>query len=566
MALEEDIRTLRKIPGVTKVGYGLKETQGKVIPQMVYRVYVKQKKTQLQLSPQELIPETISNIPTDVLVDDVNTAQDASTTSIDAGDQVSRYVPGERSQSGTAGLFVTKNSNRYLLTNHHVLRDNFRFLDEHTLNIYSPERKVCMGIECNSPVARVLPQQGVYQNVSDSGNLYYVDATLATINDGVEVSNEAPDIGLYNQGLRNLSPLALTPAPGIESGTGPLINVQKRGATTGVTSGQVVEYWHTQVIESVDVPVWQLRIKPVVGEDQEYEQEVEIILPEHQTREDIVNFFSGHSVSCTDLGDGTTGRRFRLSGHTFGRAGDSGSVIVDGDRKIVGLLTSTRAMTVRVFEGEVVQHAKIYSGDAFACYITPVFNELGLSLTGSVISSGSSSAGAAIAIPSPAMSAKPIPAIPILDKPQSPASAPSYNASSTVFHFTEVEKALLKTSAGKLLNNLATRFLKQIVYLVHHRRRVTVMYYRRKGPAFANLILKAMQDPAVRIPANIEGISLQNTLRGLRDVLMMEGSSDLKAAIEQHGDWIISLSENINSVEQLLERLEDFGEALAIVE
>jgi hypothetical protein len=194
-------------------------------------------------------------------------------------------------------------------------------------------------------------------------------------------------------------------------------------------------------------------------------------------------------------------------------------------------------MTVRVFKGEIVQHARLYAGDAFACYIHPIFSELGLNPVSAVITSGSSSAGAAIAVPSQ-----------------------NYKIDSHSYDFTEIEKSLLKTAAGKLLNELTNRFLRQIVYLIHHRRRVTVMYYRRKGPAFANLILKAMKNPDIKIPSAIDGVSLQDALRGLRDVLIMEGNADLKSAIEKHGNWVISLSENITSVDQLLERLENSSE------
>src|ERR1041384_4280799 len=59
---------LLAIPGVVHVSVGLKETAGEVIDQLCIRVYVKDKKDPVELSPAELSPPDINGVPTDVNV------------------------------------------------------------------------------------------------------------------------------------------------------------------------------------------------------------------------------------------------------------------------------------------------------------------------------------------------------------------------------------------------------------------------------------------------------------------------------------------------------------------
>ncbi len=115
-----DARTrLRTIPGVERIGLGLKETAGEARAEYVFRVYVQQKKPLSELRPEEIIPAEIDGIKTDVVV-----LQDVGRlckTNLEPGMQITREIPNYIEGSGTLGCIVRKGSKAYVLTNEHVI-------------------------------------------------------------------------------------------------------------------------------------------------------------------------------------------------------------------------------------------------------------------------------------------------------------------------------------------------------------------------------------------------------------------------------------------------------------
>src|SRR5687768_11407402 len=81
---------LRAIPGVKRIGFGLKEKEGQLLPEYVFRVYVRQKKSLNALNPEDVIPEEIGGIKTDVLV--LQDVERHCQTVLTPGKQITREV------------------------------------------------------------------------------------------------------------------------------------------------------------------------------------------------------------------------------------------------------------------------------------------------------------------------------------------------------------------------------------------------------------------------------------------------------------------------------------------
>jgi len=112
--------SLRAIPGVVGVGFGLKECAGTVTDVLAWRVYVGEKRPLDRVRPEELVPASAHGRPTDV-VEKIATRSASGVTLAPAS-------PGARIANslgipGTLGcLAVTLHDRRaVLLTNHHVL-------------------------------------------------------------------------------------------------------------------------------------------------------------------------------------------------------------------------------------------------------------------------------------------------------------------------------------------------------------------------------------------------------------------------------------------------------------
>lgn len=114
---------LLKIPGVTGVGYGLKETLRKFTRDTTLRVYVAKKKTKDQLGRQERIPARLDSIETDVI--------ERAEASASAGSATRADLPGIRIANskgvpGTMGCLATTLHSKQpvLLSSCHVLYAN----------------------------------------------------------------------------------------------------------------------------------------------------------------------------------------------------------------------------------------------------------------------------------------------------------------------------------------------------------------------------------------------------------------------------------------------------------
>lgn len=200
---------LMAIPGVRSVGVGLKEVGGKITDEIVFRVYIMEKKPLSSVPPGERIPGEIEGIETDVIVWEPD-----ERAGVDSG----RYRPlrggiqiDNGGGYGTLGCFAKRNSDGawVALSNWHVMVQDATTTD---LRIAQPETGCC----CCCVT-------GYIGKVADSKIGDTVDCAIATLDADVAKVHDIVDVGTVD-------------------GSGAAVvgdKVRKRGRTTGLTTGTI---------------------------------------------------------------------------------------------------------------------------------------------------------------------------------------------------------------------------------------------------------------------------------------------------------------------------------------
>jgi len=112
-AMAQAVATQTAPDSICGVGFGVKITEGQVATTECVRVYVVRKLPKAELSRDEMIPESINGLPTDV---------------IEMPDLVAHLLCGSsvghiNITAGTIGCLVQKEGRQFILSNNHVLAD-----------------------------------------------------------------------------------------------------------------------------------------------------------------------------------------------------------------------------------------------------------------------------------------------------------------------------------------------------------------------------------------------------------------------------------------------------------
>jgi hypothetical protein len=288
---------LRSISGVERIGFGLKERGGQVLPEHVFRVYVRHKKPLSALRPEEVIPPEVDGIKTDVVI--LVDTELCCKTSLAPGKAITRETFNNPEGPGTLGCIVLKDSKPYMLTNNHVfVPDNYTATSD---DVYQDPSE-CI-INWSSPVATVVSEKKPWsfrQVYALDGRSYWIDCGLLEIKDGVPRSNTIDGIGAIHQDIHDLA--AEQWISGINQGpivpSSP-ITLHKRGWKTGLTHGIVVEFAHIDQVTGMSKRdyLWELVIRPTAGFA--YSETYRISANEPMSIADIVSMYSGQPVTAT---------------------------------------------------------------------------------------------------------------------------------------------------------------------------------------------------------------------------------------------------------------------------
>lgn len=522
------IEKLSAIPGVERVGLGLKEKAGEVLPEYVFRVYVKQKKPPDELLPEELIPPEIDGIKTDVVV--LTDTQLCCQTRVVPGDGISR----DREAPGTLGCIVRKAARTFILTNKHVIEAGFT---NPSTEVFQPTRSECSGITFNSPVATLPGEDAPWafkEKRAFDGREYWIDCALVELNSGIGYSNNIDGIGMLQAQIRDMA--SESSGPGSSSGsvtptTPPAIS--KRGKVTDLTHGTVVEFAHRETVEGAQVDLWELVIRPTTGH--EYDETYEISTDESASIETILSRFAGQPVTATRVNAADSAdRRIHFQGSVFLLPGDSGSICVDSTQHACGLLYLRNGFYLKV-QG---QRDDIFvpTGPGIACHIRPVFLALGLDLDTAIVVGSSPTSGPIIVTPGDELVA----------------GAPAANDRD----LDRFESILNTTAGGRYLRDLFRDHHREVMDLINHRRPVTVTWQRAKGPAFVAAFLNMIRAGETTIPQVVAGHSLSNLIEKMWVVLREQGSDRLRQSIDDDGELLLHSITRSQTFEQFLECLQ----------
>ena len=292
-------RQLLERANVVATGIGYKETGGAKTDRLCIICSVKEKIPMAGLSPQEIIPAAVDGTPTDVMQTGIIRALQAPTDRF-------RPAPGGVSighvgiTAGTLGCWVTKNGQKVILSNNHVLAnsnaadigdavlqpgpfDGGSFPQDHFANLtqfvpisFQGEPSGCQFANAVISVfnlgCRVIGSNTRYQVTKVQADDNRVDAAIATPLNPADIKDEVFNIG---------------PIQGTVSGELGMA-IKKSGRTTGFTTGE---------IQQVDVTA-------------------------------NVQYGAGQVAVFTD----------QLLAGAMSQGGDSGSAVLDDNNRLTGLL------------------------------------------------------------------------------------------------------------------------------------------------------------------------------------------------------------------------------------
>ncbi len=443
------------------------------------------------------------------------------------------WSSGSSQFQGTLGCIVNRRRDRsrenvYLLTNKHVLYSGGDGAGE---VVYHPTPK-------DDPLGPTQSggQYGNYQYPPDdpAAPVYFVDAAIARVDldskcCGSTCTKDTTEVEPTNiVDLQINSSNAMTDVRSVINDVTILytpqnpVKVFKVGRTTGKTTGRVV---------AVNAP---LDADPPPDRPQD---------PRFAAQNTIEIEFD---VSSTPNGNNCHGIP------RFTEEGDSGSVVLDEQGRVIGL--HTHRGKVRP-DGLTPSHA---------CHILPVLEQLSICIpTTTGTSHGSSGATDGSGIASPPMGDFELPdgqiaftGAPALTQRSLPDPAPLSDAEFR--HMRGLLDAVRSSARGRELHDLFGQLRREIGYLVRNSRPVLVVWHRNKGPAFLAHVLNHLKGHTDRVPCEADGVSAVTLLTRLAPVLKAHGSLPLGRAIDEHLDELLHVlsDKSTISAQDLIAELE----------
>lgn len=480
---------LLAVPGVLHVSVGLKEKTGKITDELCVRVYVKEKRARAALPAAELIPSHVNGVPTDVnVVGQFEFQEDnARYRPLKGGIQISNRIidinaegTGRQISRGTLGCIAidTTDNAPVILSNWHVLYGNSGRTGD---KVFQPPPTdlalVSLGDFPFRPPDEI-DKVGVIRRkeISESvdGAIAAIDVSSCCHCCGIHYSNEINGLSVMVDG--KLRPPRNTIVGDEKAVSG--MTVFKVGKSTGRTEGVVVDDNHPSFSITKD------------GSSYTFTGQIAIQNVDHTVP------FSDH--------------------------GDSGSVIINLQNKIVGLLfASGKKVQVKGVEQPFV---------TIANHIGDVLSALKIRIpysTDVVVTAGETLAR----VPATVLEA-PIPE--------------PYRALRERLHSDEVTARLFA---------LGQRHSDEITRLVNHCRPVTVAWHRAQGPALLATIMCAVRDGHYRLPEKVKGVAPFELLERMKDALSQHGSAALRETMNAATFDLKEMFAGCANLNELIERI-----------
>ncbi len=537
----------KSFDGVAGVGFGQKKTKNKYNSEIAIKVYVLNKKVPEDIKDNEKIPKVFEGYITDVTpvlqgklhrVDN-DTEYDTMRGGIRIGNKSGLF--------GTLGCIVrkrgdTSRDNVYLLSNYHVL---YAGNAEAGDGIYQPG-----GPAESSNLLGPIQELSVFDTVKHTPLVVPQGVTPMEIDLFVDAAIARIDIDSKCLGSTCTKDVIL-----IEEATITDLQIDDRSIISEITDVRDVSGDPSILEQTV------FKIGGTTGRTQGIVKEVNAVAI--NVPEDINNPIARRLVGgIIQIEFDSSSTVSGLNGHNrplFSEPGDSGSLILDEQNRVIGL----------TFFGSTAERPLFFEhpNSSGAIHIVPILDQLGICIptsggtnygscgatdgSGLTPSPGSGSGGGAIGMTGTitALKSKTLDTSGIF-QPE-PLSIKQQD------HLTQLLETLRTTKHGRELHEAFAHVRREIGYLVRNRRPVTVTWHRNKGPGFFALFLNHLRGDLEVFPHKIGEFELSVLLDKMENILIAHGSNPLKETIEKYGEQMKFMLLNGHSVTDFIQNLNE---------
>lgn len=481
---------LRAIPGVRHVSIGLKQRDGVHSDLICIRVHVEEKRALAAIPEAERIPAVIGGFETDVhspRTFDFNYNIDTTRyRPIKGGISITNRII-DLNKLGTEGVLVAgtlgctamHGKSAVILSNCHVLKAHGAGKGDW---IYQPATEVFDQPPLSElPKTLSGPDDGIAKIVTGfmsedvDGAIARIDVSSCCHCCGVDYTNEI--VGLSRRDIPGVAPDDLPATNTIVGMRAAVINTRVFivGAATGRSEGWVIEPNGDSVTMN-----WEGSPK---------------------------TFINSIYISAKD------------SLRSFSDEGDSGSVVIDEENYVVGLLFASSKDGPEYY--------------AIANHIEHVCSGLDIKINFTKASTPTAGARAEWRMP----------------------HLPSAHEGNELYEIAR--ERVLAHPAGAWLWEIADMYRDEIVELVTTHRPVSVAWQRAAGPAFFAAALNTIRAGRFEFPTTVNGITLEDALARMGVALEAHGSPELREAIRAHRDLILGAAHDSATLDEVLDKLRD---------
>lgn len=542
-SLEKAREYFSEFEGVVGVGFGQKNSGNVYKNDISIIVSVTEKKNEEDIPEKQRIPKSFDGFPIDVVevlrtqpgVCDNNGEYDT----IQGGIQICPPASGNSFAAGTLGCIVRKKNDRgrenvHLLSNKHVLYGAGGGANLYVYHPFPPSSNNSSFGPSNSlgPIAAL----SFYGDVSytppgaAAASNFFIDCGSALINIDSKCfgSTCTQDTTHYAESIIDLQVNAVNTISDVRSIIGDLSiigqQVFKVGRTTGKTRG---------IVRRVDIPGT---------------MPTDFNNPASPTM-NISNVISiDFDTSSTANGLNCKGNAF------FAEHGDSGSLVVDGQNKAVGLLYG------------VPLSGATGAQPCAACHILPVLENLGVCIptTGGTSRCSCQATDGTGLTPAPSVGIGTgggsfgitIAPKQINNGQDAGLFQPEPITEVQQERLTNLLNAFRSSERGRELHTAFAHVRREIGYLVRNCRPVTVAWHRNKGPGFFACFLNHLRGDLDKFPHRISEHELSVLLDKMEVQLLKHGSNPLRETIEHYGEQLRVMVLSGNDVNDFINQLE----------
>jgi hypothetical protein len=221
-----------------------------------------------------------------------------------------------------------------------------------------------------------------------------------------------------------------------------------------------------------------------------------------------------------------------VRGLHFAVGGDSGSVVLNHENKVIGLVTRGSGKAGNIFENRAVEGKPEWDATEGISLITPihwVLEKMAITIPAN-FSSTTSSSGQARRVPSTTV---------------------DHYETSVRCAASQLRKELSKTFMGKRFIETVFRHHDEASHIVHTNRQALVAWHRNKGPAFVQHCMHNLNDASHMIAHSINGISQRDLLNIMADIMLRFGGEKLVNDVNYYREFVLKNLTNVKNLRDL---------------